>query len=236
MITLKMSEEKETIPGEEKAFPAPIWHFVSFIVLFVSIAYGGRHLFAFAHPSESGARLFAILIAINVVLTLYAFWGFRLSGNEDRVLCNEASSAKSIGEDIAIGVALFVGCLITSILLGVLFHGTGSNHMPRLARTDLDRLLGLILTFVAPICEEIQFRGYLLRELDAITRNTGVAIVLQAAFFVMMHGSGQGISGYLTRFVYGIAFGLIAIRRNSLWPSMTAHLLVDLTVFLVAGI
>lgn len=238
MITLKISEEREPIQGEEKVTPpAPLWHFASFIVLFLLVGYGGKYLFAFAHPSQSGARLFAILIVINVVLTLYAIWGFHLNGNEDRVFCSEETpSSRPTGEDLALGGALFIGCLIASILFGLLFPGGGRNYMPKLAKTDLDKLLGLVVTLVAPICEEIQFRGYILRQLDAITQNTGMAIMVQAVFFVMMHGSGQGVSGYLTRFTYGVAFGLIATWRKNLWPSITAHLLLDLTVFTVAGI
>ena len=108
--------------------------------------------------------------------------------------------------------------------------------MPRLAKSDLDKLLGFVVTVVAPVCEEIQFRGYILRQLDAITRSPGMAIVVQAVFFVMMHGSGQGVSGYLTRFTYGVAFGLVATWRKSLWPSVIAHSLLDLTIFIVAGI
>jgi membrane protease YdiL (CAAX protease family) len=239
MITLKMSDEQGGIQGEEEKvpLPAPLWHFVSFIVLFLSVAYGGKYLFAFAHPSQSAARLFAILIAVNVVLTLYVIWGFHLNGNADHVFYSEGnSSSRPTGEDLAIGGVLFICCLIVSVVFGLMFPGGGRNYMPKLAKTDLDKLLGFVVSVVAPICEEVQFRGYILRQLDAITQNTGMAIVVQAVFFVMMHGSGQGVSGYLTRFTYGVAFGLIATWRKSLWPSITAHLLVDLTALTLAGI
>jgi membrane protease YdiL (CAAX protease family) len=239
MISLKMSGEQGVNQGkEEKAsLPAPLWHFVSFILMFLSVEYGAKYIFAFAHPGRSATRLFVTLIAFNLVMALYAIWGFHLNGNSDRVFYSEDnSSSRPAGEDLAIGGVLFICCLIVSVVFGLMFPGGGRNYMPKLAKTDLDKLLGFVVSVVAPICEEVQFRGYILRQLDAITQNTGMAIVVQAVFFVMMHGSGQGVSGYLTRFIYGIAFGLIATWRKNLWPSITAHLLVDLTALTLAGI
>lgn len=88
------------------------------------------------------------------------------------------------------------------------------------------------LSFPGAGHEETQFRGYLLQQIVSLTQNTGAAIVIQAVIFVFIHGSGQGMSGYLTRFAFGVAFGLVAVFRKSLWPSITAHALINLMAFL----
>ncbi|HWG20803.1 MAG TPA: CPBP family intramembrane glutamic endopeptidase [Terracidiphilus sp.] len=132
-----------------------------------------------------------------------------------------------------LGIALGIGLLVASIVLEALFPGGERDIGPRLAKTDIDHFLLLLGYVIASIGEEIQFRGYFLQQLAVYTRSTGAAVALQAVFFVFAHGSGQGLSGYLTRFAIGIAFGLAAVHRKSLWPSMTAHLLINITVFIV---
>lgn len=180
--------------------------------------------------------IFAITIVINILLTIYAIWGLHLNGNEDRIFHFEGGPHRPFEQDVVIGIALFIGCMIVSIVLSLSFPSSNDRTWMRpLMRTDLDHTLLLFLTFVAPICEEIQFRGYILRQLAAITRNTSLAIVVQALLFVIMHGPDQGVSGYLTRFVYGVAFGLITVRRNSLWPAIVAHFLIDMLVFMVTA-
>ena len=194
---------------------------------------GGKRLFAFAHLNATVSIVFCVAAIWTIVLTLYAIWGFRLTRTGRRFIREVSNSWPPEAGDIKHGITLGIGLMIASIVLEALFPG-GEKNATSYAKTDIDHFFLLIAYIVASISEEIQFRGYFLQQLAVYTRSTGSAIVLQAVFFVFMHGLDQSVSGYLTRFAIGIVFGIAAINRKSLWPSITAHLLINITVFIVA--
>jgi membrane protease YdiL (CAAX protease family) len=65
------------------------------------------------------------------------------------------------------------------------------------------------LSLSAGICEEIVFRGYLQRQLAAISGSTSLAILGQAIVFGIAHGY-EGVGAVLRIVVYGLAFGMLA--------------------------
>lgn len=223
--------------NNEKGLPAPLWHFASFVLAFLyfgGVIPGSRHLYQFLHLGHSAAAIFGTLISLNILFTLYALWGFRLTGRKWRLFTGESRSWRPATADILIGIALGLGLMVTSIVIGTMIPGGRANIAPQLAKTGFDRLVGLVAISVASICEEIQDRGYFLQQFLALTRNTGFAVVLQAIWFVMGHGLDQGLAGYLARFVIGVAFGAVAIHRDSLWPSVIAHSLINIVAFIAA--
>jgi membrane protease YdiL (CAAX protease family) len=213
---------------------APTWHFISLIFAFLMASPTnpwGISVFHFIPLRGTATVIFTIVIGLNILLALYAILGFRIRGKECWFNNYENCSWKPRPIDILIGIAVGICLIAMSIIFETLFPGGRRNVAPELAKTDFDRSLELIMYFVVSICEEIQFRGYFLRQLVTLTSSTGMAVTLQAVIFVFMHGSSQGASGYLTRFGFGLAFGLVAVLRRSLWPSITAHLLINITAF-----
>jgi membrane protease YdiL (CAAX protease family) len=219
---------------DEYALRVPLWHFASLVLFFLLIAFhpGSKSVLPLIPVGVSASLIFLVVIGLNIFLTLYAVWGFRLAGN-DSFLGEQNRSGQTRTEGILLGIALGIGLIAVSVFWGTLFPGGRKNIAPELAETNFSHVLELIMYIVVSFCEEIQFRGYFLQQLASFTQSSGMAIVLQAIFFVFMHGSGQGVSGYLTRFSFGVAFGLITILRKSLWPSITAHLLINITAFVV---
>jgi membrane protease YdiL (CAAX protease family) len=235
-----MVEMEKWTERNEESQPAPFWHLISLTIL--SLYLGGAipgfaqlatHLHL--HLGKSGVRVFSFLIFLNVLLTLYALWGFHLQGKEKELVFSRRRNWKPSARDVLAGIALGIGLMIVSIVIGNIFPGGERNAAPELAKTAIDRIVGFITIGVVSFCEEIQDRGYFLQQFFAITRNTGFAVILQAILFVLGHGLHQGLSGYLTRFVIGVAFGVIAITRDSLWPSAIAHTLINFTAF-IAGL
>ncbi|HET8541037.1 MAG TPA: type II CAAX endopeptidase family protein [Anaeromyxobacter sp.] len=72
---------------------------------------------------------------------------------------------------------------------------------------------------VAPPCEEIAFRGYLLSAIG-LRRRPAVAIGAAAALFAAMH---LDPIRFPALFVLGAVFGWLAWRAGSIWPSVAAH-------------
>tara|TARA_B100001750_G_scaffold235528_2_gene238246 strand:- start:2533 stop:3396 length:864 start_codon:yes stop_codon:yes gene_type:complete len=81
--------------------------------------------------------------------------------------------------------------------------------------------LGAIFAFVvvAPLTEEVFFRGLLLPGLAA-RHGAGPAVVLSALLFALLH-FGWAAAG--VAFVAGLLLGAVRVRAGSLWPSIALH-------------
>ena len=95
-------------------------------------------------------------------------------------------------------------------------------------------VIGPLVIFVA-CWEETVFRGFLLGRLRASMpgtaqgarwRRDGVAVLLTAVFFGLGHAY-QGPLGIVQTTAAGIALGALATWRQSIWPAIGAHLLID---------
>lgn len=83
-------------------------------------------------------------------------------------------------------------------------------------------VLGLALFHIAvvpAICEEVLFRGYLLRSFERST-STWVAILLSGALFGLYH---LQLTNMLPLALLGVALGAITVATGSIIPAMVAH-------------
>lgn len=88
------------------------------------------------------------------------------------------------------------------------------------------RVVGIVV--LAPIAEEILFRGILLNWLEARLGNTHVAILLLAGAFVAVHafaydGSLEGRIGIAQTFVDACLFAYARKHTKSLWTPILMH-------------
>jgi membrane protease YdiL (CAAX protease family) len=94
-----------------------------------------------------------------------------------------------------------------------------------------DLLLSLLVIAVLPaLCEELVFRGVLLTSLAA-WRGSGLAVVLSAAAFGLVHFDPVRP---LFALVLGLALGLLRVRTASLRPSAVVHAFFNAVTFVVA--
>ena len=77
----------------------------------------------------------------------------------------------------------------------------------------------LLIVVLAPICEEIVFRGYLFRALGT-TMPMWATQLVTATLFGLVHGVGHA----LPIGVLSLLFGYLRQRYGSIWPSMLAHI------------
>jgi hypothetical protein len=80
-------------------------------------------------------------------------------------------------------------------------------------------VLAFVATLVAPLCEEIAFRGYLQTTILA-RRTPAVAIAASSLLFAVIHLDPVRLPALL---VLGALFGWLAWRSGSLWPAIAAH-------------
>ena len=89
----------------------------------------------------------------------------------------------------------------------------------------------LFMVFViaptAALCEEIVYRGFVLRLLSAVT-GFWIANIVQAALFGFQHGGvKQGGVAWFSRAAIGFVFGLVVISRGSLTLAILLHFVID---------
>lgn len=97
---------------------------------------------------------------------------------------------------------------------------------------DVVSVIGFIATvIVAPIAEEILFRGLILGELTKCF-NVHIAIVLQAVLFGVMHGN---IIWATIAFLSAVLYGYFIKKYESIFTSILGHMSVNLLSFIVSG-
>ena len=128
--------------------------------------------------------------------------------------------------------------VILAIVLGDLIDADEIDTLP----TDGDPTVALLLTFavvalvVAPIVEELFFRGLLLRALEGVVPDW-LALGIQGVLFGLAHISfGFGLGNLLVVVPIafgGVAFGWLAQRYRRLGPGILGHAWFNLVAVLV---
>lgn len=96
-------------------------------------------------------------------------------------------------------------------------------------------LVGIAGVLIAPIAEEIFFRGYVLEQLRKLTRST-VALVVQAFLFGLFHVYTRGVFtshavfDSVNAFFVGMILGVWRIKLRSFLPIVLAHVLINSTL------
>lgn len=84
-------------------------------------------------------------------------------------------------------------------------------------------LIGIVI--LPPLVEEVTFRGVLL-ERFAVKWRVGVAVIVSAVFFGILHADPVGAG------MFGVVTGLLYLRTGSLWPGIIIHFANNLVAFL----
>lgn len=77
-----------------------------------------------------------------------------------------------------------------------------------------------IVALVPAVCEELLFRGALMRFVMYCFKNRHFAVFFSAFLFSAFHGQ---FFGFIPRFVLGVFLGYVALGSGSIWPSVGAH-------------
>jgi membrane protease YdiL (CAAX protease family) len=176
-----------------RALIAPTWHTIVFIAIFVGLSIiGGFFQHAVKqHPQPAAPTGNAVPGYISVVvfewlLVLYVRMGVHKRGLRLRDLVGGRwATPKEVIKDIALGAGLWAvwrGLMSPHIL------GSGTNAAQGLLPQGiLENLAWIPVALSAGFCEELAFRGYLQRQFQALTGNTGWAVLIQAIIFGVGH-------------------------------------------------
>lgn len=86
-------------------------------------------------------------------------------------------------------------------------------------------IIAITVAVIAPICEEVFFRGLLMRSLEKRFNNNVVAILISSVVFGVMHiiTGGSAIFVVVSTTTFGVCFGVLAATTKRLGPSIIAH-------------
>ena len=221
---------------------APLRHTAVLILILAAIAVGGVRFQsratstgAVATQHTGNATLYVSLILAEWALVYFVWNGLRSGGMQLRELIGGRwSSGKAVLLDVAFAVGLWI------VLEGVgklsdLLRGPDRARAidALLPQGGLETLLWIALSISAGFSEEVVYRGYLQKQILALSGSAAVAVLAQALLFGLSHAY-QGTRQVIIITVYGAAFGVLALWRGQLRSNIVAHAWTDIFSGLLA--
>lgn len=136
-------------------------------------------------------------------------------------------AAAVVGFIAIIGFSILYGWLVTVLNLPL---RTNSDMLLEQAKYAPISTLALVAgaVLIAPICEEIFFRGYLFAGL-LHRMNFWSAALISAFLFALAHGE---IGSFAVLFVFGLVLAALRWRIGSIWPGVAVHMANNATAAL----
>lgn len=142
--------------------------------------------------------------------------------------------------------ALVLGLVLGFVLQGIaLLHPSTRKRLLAqcdavdylLPRTNAEMMLFAGVAVSAGICEEIIYRGFLIRYLQAAPFGlaVGSSLLLSAALFGLAH-AGQGAKGMVSAALGGLLLGGIYVASGSLVLPILLHVAMDLRALAFAAL
>jgi membrane protease YdiL (CAAX protease family) len=137
------------------------------------------------------------------------------------------SSGRDVFMDLLFGAIGFFAAATAAEALTRALGGSPANTAFLLPHGVPESVLWVFVSVTAGVCEEIVFRGYLQRQLAALTGSVTAGILLQAIAFGISHGY-QGLAPMAITGSYGLVMGILAWWRGNIRASALAHAATDI--------
>ena len=211
---------------------APWWHtaLVLLPIAAASLASGYQHGYPDAHLPGLNPRLSSYLTVLVVEwLPVLLVWralkrrGLTLAA----LIGGRWPNVRAFLRDLGLGVAMLAVAAIVIDPLGALLgakalQGTLKHVGPQ---TPIELAVFLVMALSAGFCEELIFRGYLMRQFSAWTGSRTAGLLLQGIVFGLGHAYYRWVM--VAIMVLAWMLGFLARWRRSLLPGMLFHAVED---------
>jgi membrane protease YdiL (CAAX protease family) len=238
-------------PRREVVFEGAPWRVGEAVIIF-GIAFVAASVLSLlvyqVLKSAFTATTSAFLLIFFSSVILYAFL---LAGTFYSVKVRHGSHLSALGLRIeglgkgvlwgvGVGLPLFVAAILVSYVVTRLFGPTNtdvvSNSVNKIANGGISPylilLLAITLVVLAPVCEEIFFRGYLYPALRN-RMDKQPAMIVNGLLFAAAHFE---LIGFLPRFLLGWGLCYIYERNRTLGAPITGHALYNGFILLLSGL
>jgi membrane protease YdiL (CAAX protease family) len=190
-----------------------------------------------ASPGQLASHSKAIPIYLTAILMdwalLYYCWGgvHHAGGNLKTLSGGRWSSWKSVAVDLGIALPFWVlwegsAYGVHWLLSGVPGASSAKSVDSLLPQSLLEILVWMGASVTAGVCEEMAFRGYLQRQLQALSGSVVLAVLGQGLVFGLFH-SYQGWKNVIVISVLGVLYGALAAWRRNLRINIVTHAWTD---------
>lgn len=182
----------------------------------------------------------------NVLATIVAFLAYAITLiiyiNIIKVTTPRLSSAQlgmsrmPVWSDLVVAplgfILYFMLSAVLVIIATIVIPGFDASKQQDIGFTQLSQSYEALVAFatlvvLAPIAEEILFRGYLFGALKTVLKSWQVVFVT-ALLFAILHGS---LNVGIDTFALGIILGLVRLSSGSIWPAILIHMMKNSVAF-----
>lgn len=128
-------------------------------------------------------------------------------------------------KDSLLGVGLILVILVACVIVVALYHTPGQTERADVSFAGVSALAGVALALVNGTYEEVFLLGVLTRGLRGFGLSVAVGLPLLVRLLYHVY---QGPLGLVTVGVAGLGVTLTYLATGRLWPSVFAHILLDL--------
>lgn len=129
-----------------------------------------------------------------------------------------------------LGISIVISALILYYDLQIPGYQIQKRILPLFGDDTFSLIVaGVVMTGLAPVLEEVFFRGFLLR---TIVNRVGVVLgsIITAVIFSLLHVPWQS---FIQVFILGLIINSIVIRGKSLWPAICFHSFNNAIAFII---
>jgi membrane protease YdiL (CAAX protease family) len=181
-----------------------------------------------------------LLIRNILMLIAFSYWYyiFFLRKKEPDIIDNIKAGFRSVKKPVFYIIIVIGGYILQFIVTHIIrlltsllpdFMSGYNSEVGSLIKGDVSVLTLLSVALIAPIAEELLFRGltqkYAERAIGALP-----AIFFQAALFGIYH---MNIVQGIYAFIFGIIFGFIARKTKSVFPGIVLHIIFNISAYLI---
>jgi len=181
----------------------------------------------------NATRIYLGAIFLDLALLYFCWAAVHHYGGNLKTLSGERwATWKQVAVDAAIALPFFALREGTAYGVWRLLAATAGSNSAKtvdslLPHSLLEIVIWIATSITAGVCEEMAFRGFLQRQLHALTGNGALAVVGQGLVFGLFH-SYQGWRNVAIISALGALYGALAAWRGNLRVNIATHAFSDI--------
>jgi membrane protease YdiL (CAAX protease family) len=225
-------------PSPPERAEAPLWSpFAALAIVFVVVSTFGAALAGVMHETSSGELPLGLSLALTVVqdvlLILAAWLTLKLSLGRSGPEVLGLRRVQRFGRAVGLALLVYLVFLFASWALAQIFGNPPDQELVTDIKDEKQTAIlvgfGVMTCVVAPVAEEIFFRGFMFRVFNAKLGPVW-GTLLASAIFGLVHAPNP-VLGLIALGVLGAGLCVLYLRVQSIIPGMALHALNNSITF-----